>query len=519
MIIELDYDTKKHKDVIKMKCDYCNSDFLRKKREVVKSRINIGKDCCPNRDCINLKSKDVNIFKYGVSNPMKSNSIKNKQKKTLFENYGVDVPAKSNEIKERMYKTNIEKYGTACTLQNEEIKQKTIQTWKENHNCEHPFASPDIQNKIKQTMLDKYGKHYTKTQDYLDKSIKTNQERYGHNHSSQSEETKLKKKKTNQERYNCDYPSQNEEILKKIFSLGNQRKNYGKTEDEIKSYLNEISDSKFQKTMIEKKELDIFCKDLNLAVEYCGLYWHNEKSPEPRDRSYHFGKYNMCLRHNIRLITIFEDEWIEKREQCKNYLNSVVKKFETRIFARKCKIQEVDNKHSNLFYEKYHLLGAARNTIKSFGIFYENELIGVISLGRHHRNNTSKRIMTINRLCFKANVQIIGGSSKIFSACLKWCKENNIEKIITWSDNRWSDGNVYNNLGFELEAKLKPDYSYVDLKKKYHRVSKQSQKKSNCKRPDGITESQWCLENKLVKIWDCGKKRWVFNVRHCNGQT
>jgi hypothetical protein len=115
-------------------------------------------------------------------------------------------------------------------------------------------------------------------------------------------------------------------------------------------------------------------------------------------------------------------------------------------------------------------------------------------------------------MCFKAGVQVVGGASKIFSMCIKWCKDNKIEKIITWSDNRWSVGDIYEKLGFELDSKLKPDYSYVDLKRKCCRVSKQSQKKSNSNCPKEMTENQWALQNNLVRIWDCGKKRWIFKV-------
>ena len=40
-----------------------------------------------------------------------------------------------------------------------------------------------------------------------------------------------------------------------------------------------------------KKELDIYLPNLNIAIEYNGLYWHGEKN---KDKNYHLEKYNLC---------------------------------------------------------------------------------------------------------------------------------------------------------------------------------------------------------------------------------
>ena len=226
-------------------------------------------------------------------------------------------------------------------------------------------------------------------------------------------------------------------------------------------------------------------------------------------KKYHWNKYNICLSNNIRLITIFEDEWLLEKEKCKNYIKSILGFYEKRLYARKCKILEISNIESNKFYSDYHLFDKPYNTKKSFGLFYDNELIGAMSLGIHHRCSSK---ITINRLCFKPNLQIIGGVSKLFSVCKKWCEENYYKEIVTWSDNRWSSGKTYEKIGFILDEKLGPDYSYVNLKKKSKRLSKQSQKKDNSKCPKGITELEWAEQNNLARIWDCGKKRWIFKL-------
>jgi hypothetical protein len=64
-----------------------------------------------------------------------------------------------------------------------------------------------------------------------------------------------------------------------------------------------------------------------------------------------------------------------------------------------------------------------------------------------------------------------------------------------------------------LDKELGPDYSYINLKKPYYRLSKQSQKKSNTNCPEDKTEYEWAIENGLARLWDCGKKRWKFFVK------
>ena len=58
------------------------------------------------------------------------------------------------------------------------------------------------------------------------------------------------------------------------------------------------------------KELDIYIKEKNLAIEYNGLWWHSSNNCNPKNRSidsdYHYKKYKMCKEKGIRLITIFE---------------------------------------------------------------------------------------------------------------------------------------------------------------------------------------------------------------------
>jgi hypothetical protein len=66
---------------------------------------------------------------------------------------------------------------------------------------------------------------------------------------------------------------------------------------------------------------------------------------------------------------------------------------------------------------------------------------------------------------------------------------------------------MYENAGFDLEEELKPDYFYCDNHD--NAFSKQSKKKSLTGCPKNVKEWEWCYQNGLYRVWDCGKKRWV----------
>ena len=125
-----------------------------------------------------------------------------------------------------------------------------------------------------------------------------------------------------------------------------------------------------------------------------------------------------------------------------------------------------------------------------------------MDLGSHHRKQT-KGEMVLTRLCFKAGYQIIGGASKLFTACVNWCKSNEVKKIISWSDNRWSNGSIYKNLNFVLEQELGSDYAYVNMSYPKERISKQSQMKCNTGCPKDISEKDIMLRRKVKGDFGC----------------
>ena len=92
----------------------------------------------------------------------------------------------------------------------------------------------------------------------------------------------------------------------------------------------------------------------------------------------------LCNNLGIRLITIFEDEYRDRKKQILGYLKSAINKNKNKIYARNTELKEVSKKEAKKFLECYHIQGSANFEI-AFGLYYLNDLVGLITGNKHHR--------------------------------------------------------------------------------------------------------------------------------------
>jgi len=438
---------------------------------------------------IQEKIKETNIKNLGVENPFSSPEIQEKIKQTNVKNLGVENPLSSPEIQEKIKETNVKNLGVEYPMQNELVKKKAAETW----DSKTPEEREEIANKIREA---REAKTPEEVEEIVSKFIKTSLTNWGFDHPMQNELVKKKGMATKLKNHGTVHP----------------HIHFGKTQKEIQDFLNSFGCDFVENdySILEGKEIDLYDCNKNIAIEYCGLFWHTDSSWNPRDKNYHHNKYIKCLKKGVNLITIFEDEWINRKSQCKNVLKSILGIYDLRVYARKCTIVKLNKQEFNDFCDEYHLQG--KNTLGQifYGLKYENTLVAAMSFGRHHINNHD---LVLDRFCCKGDVQVVGGASRLFKACLTEAKALGFQKVISWSDNRWRQGNVYEKLGFTLEKELDPDYSYVYLKNpKNKRISNLSMAKKSMNRPPDMTEKAWTILNGFGRIYDCGKKRWVYNI-------
>lgn len=269
------------------------------------------------------------------------------------------------------------------------------------------------------------------------------------------------------------------------------------------------------KNIISPQELDIYLPDLNIAIEYNGLYWHSEKSG--KDKKYHLNKTLQSQSKGIRLIHIFSDEWNIKQDIVKAKLKSILKlSTSTKIFARKCEIKEVNIQDKNEFLNKYHIQGSDRSEIK-LGLYYNDELEAIMTFSKPRLAIGKTKIKDnlikyeLSRYATKNN--IIGGASKLLKYFIKQYKPN---YIYSYSDNRWSDmkQNMYTNIGFTISHITSPSYFYTKtFTERYHRFNFNKTKLKE-QGYDIIGKTEFEIMDKLGynKIWDCGTTKYELNL-------
>lgn len=254
------------------------------------------------------------------------------------------------------------------------------------------------------------------------------------------------------------------------------------------------------RTQIKPLELDIYIPDLKVAIEFNGLFYHSEYY---KDRYYHRDKYLSCLEKGIQLIQIWEDDWRDNTDLVKSMIShklgvSTAK----RVFARNTYVEEINPKVSKAFLDQNHIQGSATGSIR-IGLFEKvsKELVAVMVLKKSGTTLTLERFATSNH--------VVGGQSKL----LKWVDLNvDYNEIVTFADLTISDGNLYESTGWIKDSVLRPDYKYLyrgSLHHKFgfrkHRFSKDQDLKFD----PSMSESQLASLNKLYRVYDAGKIRYV----------
>lgn len=251
------------------------------------------------------------------------------------------------------------------------------------------------------------------------------------------------------------------------------------------------------RNIISPKEIDIVIVDKNIGIEYCGVYWHSSKF---RNRNDHKDKLMLANHTGIRLITIYETEWLENPELIKNKIRAILGvSDQRRIYARKCVIKAVDNNATELFLKQNHIQGYTKCSLR-LGLYYRRELVAVMCFVNKKNH--------VELVRFATSHQILGGFSKLLNHAKKIINFD----IVTFADLRWSDSknNIYINHGFVEDKILPPAYMYV-YRGTLHRREKFMRKNL----PNildhfdaNLTEEQNTYNHGIYKIWDCGKIRY-----------
>ena len=435
-------------------CDYCKEEYI-----TTPKRVNVGyrvihKDCCIK--CKYKKREEVSLSEYGVKNSSQRIDVRKKITESSSDRL------QSEDFKEKVKKTNLEKYGNESAMRNESIKQKQRDSVRKKYGVDNARQIPDISARATAKMIETKIKNGSikvyegKTRPEWAKDIGFSRSHFG----------KLSDK------YGI------EEAMKMIPSSGTQ------IELDFQSFLDgeNITYEKQFRLNIDKDAKAYYIADFkidNILIECDGLYWHSDAAK--LDSKYHFNKQKEYAKQGYVGLFFREDELRDKFDIVKSIVINKLNK-STRIFARKCELDIIDDKQADIFFTNNHLMGKGRGT--TFVLKHKDVVIAALRLKRLKNDNYE-----ISRFCCLNRYNIIGGFSRLVRFAIQTKHPAN---IITFIDQRYGKGDYLKDLGFDY-IHCYPSFRWTDGIDVFHRL----------KFPGNSGYDQG-----LLKIWDCGQSKW-----------
>ena len=238
------------------------------------------------------------------------------------------------------------------------------------------------------------------------------------------------------------------------------------------------------------------------------MYWHSE---EYLNNNYHLNKTQECEKQSIKLIHIFEDEWLYKQEIVKSRLQNILGLTPNKIYGRKTEIREVSSKITKEFLIDNHIQGNVNSKI-NLGLYYNDELVSLMTFGnlRKSMGSTQKDdSYELLRFCNKLNTTVIGGADKLLKNFIRLYTP---KEIISYADRRWSQGNLYEKLNFTHIHDSKPNYWYILGTNREYRFKYRKDVLVKEGYDPSKTEHQIMINRGIYRIYDCGNKKFTLTI-------
>lgn len=387
--------------------------------------------------------------------------------------------------------TNLERYGCTSAFGSKLVQQKTTSTIKNKYGVDNISQLPEIRQKKSEAAFNARNTHISskhiieslisqgKTQQEIGQVLGITQERTCSLLAKLGLKTNTTPMSSSVQREICDFLSQ-----------------YGVIEENNTSVL-------------YPKHLDILMPGKRLAIEINGVYWHGELAG--KHRMYHFDKYRSCLLQHIRLIQIYDTEWHRSQDIVKSVLRMSCGVATCKIWARQTHIQQLDVHTERDFLANNHIQGYTPSTV-CIGLYHNTQLVALMSFGRN-RFGGQGDVEMLRYVCL-LDTAVVGGAEKLFSHYIKTYQPKH---IISYSDNRWFSGQMYQRLGFKNIGCTSPNYKYInrngDTSILYNRIRFQKHKLLGIF-GDAFDASETEWENMkrcgYDRIWDCGNNRWLW---------
>lgn len=251
------------------------------------------------------------------------------------------------------------------------------------------------------------------------------------------------------------------------------------------------------RSVLGGKEIDILI-DGRVGVEVNGRYWHTED--KGKHKNYHKDKLELAKEKGVQLLQFNDDEVERNLELVKSMINSKLGRYNSRVYARKCKLVTLTRNEANQFLQANHLQGDCVSSVQ-LGLRYEDELVAVMTFGKPRF--TKQFDWELLRFASKRGVKVIGGAGKLLAEF----RRGHSGTIVSYANKRWSDGAMYNALGFTLVRDSEPNYIWFNGDTAFSRYACQKHKLPKLlgdRFDPNLTERENMERAGFSRMWDCG---------------
>lgn len=395
--------------------------------------------------------------------------------------------------------------------------EKRIQTNLRKYGVENQFQRSELFPQIKNIKIDRYGSVNNISKNLetriinsgsLEESYKKQQETYqktclekfGVKNSAQFDDIKNKIKNTVQktfyEKYGILNYWENPEAIR-----SNGSKN-SKPNLLFAKKLTQAGINFEREFLLDGKWFDF--KIGNILIEINPSVTHNTLwSPYSQNgipKNYHLDKSKIAKNNGYRCVHVFDWESFDN-------IIRLLKKRPT-LGARNCTIQPISLSNAKNFLDEYHLQKSAVAKI-NLGLFYKETLVAVMTFGKPRYSK--KYEYELIRFCSPI-YNICGGGEKLF----KYFIENYLpHSIISYCDISKFDGNIYNNLGFNLLKITPPNKHWYNIKTKEHITDNLLRQRGfdqlfNTNFGKGTDNEKLMIDHGFVSVYDSGQKVFIW---------
>nr|DAR19777.1 MAG TPA: endonuclease-like protein [Bacteriophage sp.] len=453
------------------------------------------------------------LARYGIKKDQKD--VEESRKASIRRHFGCDYAMQSAEVRKKSKETCLKKYGVDCYSKTESGRSRVSSTnTKEIPSAEdlfryyvterHSVIDTALHFNVSVTTVLKWlsKNNLSKTPEQVEETKKkTNMGRFGVENSFSSPEVREHYRKNCIEKYGFGHPvnkgaeksteilSSEEKFAGFLVSTFGDKPNYtmvaralgcsdnkvrsavkkngwenylsiyvSSPEDELQTLLKKLNIDfiSHERKILNGMEIDIYIPAKKIGIEFNGDYWHSDAVKE---KNYHFNKSKLAESKGIRLIHIYEYEWNTMKDKIVQLLKIALGVTDNKIYARKCEVREITNQEAKILNDKVHLQNH-RNAQVTYGLYYHDELVQLMSFSRTHYNRNLKgdNSWEIIRGCPGSNNIVVGGVSKLFS---HFIKDHSPDEVFSYCDFNKFDGKSYEAIGMKFIGYTGPDKTYL----------------------------------------------------------